>query len=178
MAKYKFKGYTISCCGYHQPDHCVWWEAVDDSGCACFHGTTLREVEFMILDSEWEDKLKAKDRELAAKDDERLTIVAMYENVIAAKDAEIAKLRTLTTHTDNSEVDVFDAISKTEQMKSAALLSYAAMIERCDKAVESMHTQLMHLANEGKTTVDIGRLSKYFAHLENILRGDAGKEEK
>ena len=65
MTKYKFKGYTISCCGYHQPDHCVWWEAVDDSGCACFHGTTLREVEFMILDSEWEDKLKAKDREIA-----------------------------------------------------------------------------------------------------------------
>lgn len=65
MARYKFKGYTISCCGYHQPDHCVWWEAVDDSGCACFHGTTLREVEFMILDSEWEDKLKAKDREIA-----------------------------------------------------------------------------------------------------------------
>ena len=65
MAKYKFKGYTISCCGYHQPDHCVWWEAVDDSGCACFHGTTLREVEFMILDSEWKDKLKAKDREIA-----------------------------------------------------------------------------------------------------------------
>lgn len=65
MAKYKFKGYTISCCGYHKPDHCVWWEAVDDSGCACFHGTTLREVEFMILDSDWEDKLKAKDREIA-----------------------------------------------------------------------------------------------------------------
>ena len=65
MAKYKFKGYTMSCCGYHQPDHCVWWEAVDDSGCACFHGTTLREVEFMILDSEWEDKLKAKDREVS-----------------------------------------------------------------------------------------------------------------
>lgn len=54
-----------------------------------------------------------------------------------------------------------------------ALLYAAAMVERCDKAVESMHTQLMHLANEGKTTVDIGRLSKYFAHLENILRGDA-----
>ena len=65
MAKYKFKGYTISCCGYHQPDHCVWWEAVDDSGCACFHGTTLREVEFMILDSERQDKLRAKDREIA-----------------------------------------------------------------------------------------------------------------
>ena len=65
MAKYKFKGYTISCCGYHQPDHCVWWEAVDDSGCACFHGNTLREVEFMIIDSEWEDKLRKKDNEIA-----------------------------------------------------------------------------------------------------------------
>lgn len=65
MTRYKFKGYTITNCGYHQPDHCVWWEATDDSGCACFHGTTLREVEFMILDSEWEDKLRAKDREIA-----------------------------------------------------------------------------------------------------------------
>lgn len=32
-------------------------------------------------------------RELAVKDDERLTIVANYENVIADKDAEIAELR-------------------------------------------------------------------------------------
>ena len=65
MAKYKFEGYTIQCCGYHQPDHCVWWEATDDSGCACFHGTTLREVEFMIIDSKWEHKLKAKERAIA-----------------------------------------------------------------------------------------------------------------
>ena len=35
----------------------------------------------------------AHNRELAAKDDERLTIVAMYENVIADKDAKIAELR-------------------------------------------------------------------------------------
>lgn len=35
----------------------------------------------------------AHKRELAVKDDERLTIVANYENVIAAKDAEIAELR-------------------------------------------------------------------------------------
>ena len=35
----------------------------------------------------------AHKRELSAKDDERLTIVANYENVIAAKDAEIAELR-------------------------------------------------------------------------------------
>ena len=35
----------------------------------------------------------AHKREIAAKDDERLTIVANYENVIAAKDREIAELR-------------------------------------------------------------------------------------
>ena len=58
MTRYKFKGYTISNCGYHQPDHCVWWEAVDENGGACFHGNTLREVEFMILDDEWEQKMR------------------------------------------------------------------------------------------------------------------------
>ena len=35
----------------------------------------------------------AHKRAIAAKDDERLTIVAIYENVIAAKDREIAELR-------------------------------------------------------------------------------------
>lgn len=63
MAKrrYLYKGYTITNCGYHHPDHCVWWEAVDKDGYACFHGHTLREVEMLINDSEWEDKLRAKD---------------------------------------------------------------------------------------------------------------------
>ena len=62
--RYKFKGYTITNCGYHQPDHCVWWEAVDENGEACFHGHSLREVEFMILDDEWEMKLREKDAEI------------------------------------------------------------------------------------------------------------------
>ena len=65
MRRYKFGGYTITNCGYHQPDHCVWWEACDDDGMACFHGKTLREVEFLILESKWEDKLRAKEREVA-----------------------------------------------------------------------------------------------------------------
>ena len=65
MRRYKFGGYTITNCGYHQPDHCVWWEACDDDGLACFHGKTLREVEFLILESKWEEKIKAKDREIA-----------------------------------------------------------------------------------------------------------------
>ena len=62
--RYKFIGYTITNCGYHQPDHCVWWEAVDENGEACFHGHSLREVEFMILDDEWEKKLREKDAEI------------------------------------------------------------------------------------------------------------------
>ena len=65
MSAYLYKGYKISNLGYHQPDHCVCWEAVDKDGCACFHGNTLREVEMLINDSEWEDKLKAKDAEIA-----------------------------------------------------------------------------------------------------------------
>ena len=64
MSRYKFKGYTITNCGYHQPDHCVWWEAVDENGEACFHGNTLREVEFMILDYEWEQKMRKKEEEI------------------------------------------------------------------------------------------------------------------
>ena len=65
MKRYKFKGYTITNCGYHQPDHCVWWEACDDDGLACFHGKTLREVEFLILESKWDCKLKSKELEVA-----------------------------------------------------------------------------------------------------------------
>ena len=64
MSAYLYKGYKISNLGYYQPDHCVCWEAVDKDGCACFHGNTLREVEMLINDSEWEEKLKAKDREI------------------------------------------------------------------------------------------------------------------
>ena len=78
MTRYKFKGYTITNCGYHQPDHCVWWEAVDANGNANFHGHTLREVEFMICDYEWEQKLTAMRetleylRDYAASKDRRL----------------------------------------------------------------------------------------------------------
>lgn len=67
---YKFRGYVIKCCGYHQPDHCVWWEATDsNTGEACFHGKTLREVEFMIIESEKDEEissLKAENSRLRA----------------------------------------------------------------------------------------------------------------
>ena len=57
--------------------------------CAAFGGAYSPE--------RWDNLCKrlnlAHKRALAAKDDERLTIVANYETVIAAKDAEIARLR-------------------------------------------------------------------------------------
>ena len=46
---YEYKGYRISKCGYHEPDHCVWWEAVKQStGCADYHATTKKEIISMI----------------------------------------------------------------------------------------------------------------------------------
>lgn len=46
---YEYKGYRISNCGYHEPDHCVWWEAVNQStGCADYHATTKKRIISMI----------------------------------------------------------------------------------------------------------------------------------
>ena len=59
--KYRYRGYLVYSCGYHQPDHCVWWEAVDEkTNEACFHGTTKREVISLIDESIVEDQWKAK----------------------------------------------------------------------------------------------------------------------
>jgi hypothetical protein len=104
MARYKFKGYTITNCGYHQPDHCVWWEAVNENGEACFHGNTLREVEFEILDYEWEQKIRRKDEEI-----ERLKTMpvgnaaAMREALELALDALISWLNGTIDRTTNRE---------------------------------------------------------------------------
>lgn len=50
------KGYRISNCGYHEPDHCVWWEAVDmQTGCADYHATTKK-----FLMEQIDDDLKNK----------------------------------------------------------------------------------------------------------------------
>ena len=46
---YSYKGYRISNCGYHHPDHCIWWEAVNETtGCADYHATTKKEIIRMI----------------------------------------------------------------------------------------------------------------------------------
>lgn len=87
----------------------------------------------------------AHKRELAAKDDERLTIVANYETVIAAKDAEIAKLRTLTTHTDNSEV-----IAELQRRLRVAEEFAAEMKESTNSLVRACgHQMILRLQGEG-----------------------------
>lgn len=40
---YEYRGYRICNCGYHEPDHCIWWEAVDiKTGCADYHANTKK----------------------------------------------------------------------------------------------------------------------------------------
>ena len=42
---YEYRGYRLTNYGYYEPDHCIWWEAVDlKTGCADFHEHTKREL--------------------------------------------------------------------------------------------------------------------------------------
>lgn len=42
---YEYKGYRLSNCGYHHPDHCIWWEAVNmETGCADYHAKTKEDL--------------------------------------------------------------------------------------------------------------------------------------
>ena len=42
---YEYKGYRLSNCGYHHPDHCIWWEAVNmETGCADYHAKTKKDL--------------------------------------------------------------------------------------------------------------------------------------
>lgn len=57
--KYKYKGYVITCHGYYEPDHCVWWEAVNiKTGCADYHTNTKKEImELIDEDDTMEQKI-------------------------------------------------------------------------------------------------------------------------
>lgn len=109
--------------------------------CAAFGGAYSPE--------RWDNLCKrlnaAHNRELAAKDDERLTIVAMYENVIAAKDAEIAKLRPLTTQTDNSEViaELQRRLKEAEEFAAEMKESTNSLVRACG------HQMILRLQGEG-----------------------------
>lgn len=42
---YEYNGYLLVNCGYHSPDKCVWWQAIDlITGCADYHETTKRDL--------------------------------------------------------------------------------------------------------------------------------------
>ena len=46
---YEYKGYSIVNCGYHHPDHCIWWEAINlKTGCADYHAHTKSSLLRMI----------------------------------------------------------------------------------------------------------------------------------
>lgn len=53
LGRYIYRGYEIYNCGYHHPDHCVWWEACKiGSGNADYHANTKREIMEMIDEDE------------------------------------------------------------------------------------------------------------------------------
>lgn len=72
---YSYKGYRISNCGYHHPDHCIWWEAVNENtGCADYHATTKNEIIRMI------DKATEKRKPLTGRAEFRISRNDMFWN--------------------------------------------------------------------------------------------------
>lgn len=52
---YEYKGYRLANCGYHHPDHQIWWEAVNlKTDCADYHAQTKKELMQMIDKDELE----------------------------------------------------------------------------------------------------------------------------
>ena len=42
---YIYKSYILQNYGYHDPDKCVWWQAINiDTNCADFHANTKKEL--------------------------------------------------------------------------------------------------------------------------------------
>lgn len=49
IGHYRYKGYELFCYGYYSPDHCIWWEAInEETGCADYHEHTKKELMAMI----------------------------------------------------------------------------------------------------------------------------------
>ena len=54
---YEYKGYRISNCGYYEPDHCIWWQAINiETRCADYSCHTKRELIEKI--DEYESRMK------------------------------------------------------------------------------------------------------------------------
>lgn len=72
---YLYKGYRISNCGYHHPDHCIWWEAVNEATCcADYHANTKKEIIRMI------DKTTEKREPLTGRADFSISRNDMFWN--------------------------------------------------------------------------------------------------
>ena len=105
--------------------------------CAAFGGAYSPE--------RWDNLCKrliaAHKRELAAKDDERLTIVANYENVIADKDAKIAELRKRIKVAE-------DALEKIDNMCDGDMCKFFDTTHHCSacRYLESCQTGVAHAA--------------------------------
>lgn len=55
--RYEYKGYELLNCGYHHPDHCIWWQAINmKTGCADYSCHTKRELIEEI--DEYESRMK------------------------------------------------------------------------------------------------------------------------
>lgn len=54
--RYEYKGYELLNCGYHHPDHCIWWQAINmKTGCADYSCHTKKElIEEIEMDSGYE----------------------------------------------------------------------------------------------------------------------------
>lgn len=46
---YLYKNYELFNCGYHHPDHCIWWEAINiETDVADYHANTKQELMDLI----------------------------------------------------------------------------------------------------------------------------------
>lgn len=46
--KYNYRGITINCIGYFEPEHRICWEAVDETGCSFAHAYTFRDCKYLV----------------------------------------------------------------------------------------------------------------------------------
>ena len=83
----------------------------------------------------------AHKREIAAKDDERLTIVANYENVIADKDTKIAELRERLKIAE-------DALEKIDNMCDGDMCKFFENTHHCSacRYLDGCQTGVAHAA--------------------------------
>ena len=100
------------------------------------------EVDVWNWLADYADRIEAAHkREIAAKDDERLTIVANYETIIAAKDAEAAELRERIKVAE-------DALEKIDNMCDGDMCKFFENTHHCSacRYLDECQTGVAHAA--------------------------------